>query len=82
MSVRLIGDPGACARLAQILTGHPDLQVVRGLRGPYACDSETGVRWYVTVRPAGDMPTTLRGTAHSHQAIRRPAAPARRHHPS
>ena len=81
VSVRLIGDPDACTRLAQILVGHPDLEVISGPRGPYACDTEPAVRWYVTVRPAGDMPTTQCGAAHHRQAIRRPAAPARRHHP-
>ena len=82
VSVRLIGDPDASARLAKIPMSHPDLEVVRGPRGPYACDTEPGARWYVTVRPLEDMPEMQCGAAHSHQAIRRPAAPARRHHPS
>jgi hypothetical protein len=80
VSVRLIGDPDACARLAQILTGHPDLEMISGPRGPYACDTEPGARWYVTVRPLEDMSMTLHGAAHNRQAIRRPVAPARRHH--
>jgi hypothetical protein len=79
VSVRLIGDLDACIWLAQILVGHPDLEMIRGPRGPYACDSEPGVRWYLTVRPAGNLPT-LRGAVHHRQAIRRPAASSRRPH--
>ena len=79
VSVRLIGNRDACARLLMTLIENPDFAVVRG---PYTCDSDPGVRWYVTVRPAADPTQTQRGAAHSHQAIRRPAAPSRRHLPS
>ena len=52
---------------------------VRLTRGPDDCDTEPGARWYLTVRPAEDL-LTLRGAAHNRHAIRRPAAPSRRHH--
>jgi len=79
VSVRLTGDPDACARLLMLLAGLPGLALARGPRGPYACDTEPGVRWYLTVRPADDLPASP-GTAHNRQVIRRPAAPSRRHH--
>jgi hypothetical protein len=83
VSVRLTGDRDSCVRLLMTLAEHPDFEVVRGPRGPYACDSGPGVRWYLTVRPAGNPPETLRGAARSRRAIRRPAATpsSRRHHP-
>ena len=77
--MRLTGGPDACARLLMLVVKLPGPAVVRGPRGPYACDSEPGVRWYLTVRPAEDLPTS-RGAVHNRQAIRRPAAPSRRHH--
>ena len=79
VSVRLTGDPGACVRLLMLLADLPGLVLPRGPRGPYACDTEPGVRWYLTVRTADDLPA-LPGAAHNRQAIRRPAAPSRRHH--
>lgn len=79
VSVRLTGDPDTCARLLMLVVNLPGLAVVRGPRGPYACDTEPGVRWYLTVRPAEDLPT-FRGTAHNRQEIRRSPAPSRRHH--
>ena len=42
-------------------------------------DTEPGVRWYLTVRPAEDLPTSS-GAAHNRQENRRPAAPSRRNH--
>jgi hypothetical protein len=79
VSVRLTGDPDACARLLMLLVKLPCLTLARGPRGPYACDTESGVRWYLTVRAADNLPA-LPGAAHNRQAIRRPAAPSRRHH--
>jgi hypothetical protein len=84
VSVRLTGDPDACARLALIVTCHPGLGVVGGPRGPYACDSGPGVRWYLTVRHLEDPPVT--GTTLRQASAQPPATPLarrsqRRHRP-
>lgn len=47
---------------------------------PYPNRRDPGFRVYVALRfPADDDTSDSRGAAHSRQAIRRPAAPSRRH---
>jgi hypothetical protein len=51
------------------------------LSRPYPNRREPGCRVYVTLQFPPDEDTRPCGAAHSHQAIRRPAAPSRRHYP-
>jgi hypothetical protein len=83
VKVRLSGDlPGIAGALRVLHTaalaegfGIPEIS------GHYPNRRKPGCRVYVTLRfPPGET-TELGRAAHSHQAIRRPAAPSRRHHP-
>lgn len=86
VAVRMIGDPDACAALALLLAGHPGIEVVRGPRGPYACDETAQVRWYVTLRLATGLPGAGRRTAAKQSAAPLPRPrpkenPRKEHHP-
>ncbi len=80
VKVRLSGQAPGTDALIEILSGTPGVEILTGPDGPYPNHRDAGERLYLTVRlPCPD--TDVRRAAHSHQAIRRPAAPSRRHHP-
>ena len=73
VKVRLSGDLPALDALTAILASYPAVEILTGLDGPYPNRREPGHRVYLAVRVP---PYAARqgGAAHSHQAIRRPAA--------
>ena len=81
VKVRLCGQAPGIGALIEILASIPGVEILTGPDGPYPNHRDAGERMYLTVRlPRPD--TDVRRAAHSHQAIRRPAAPSRRHLPS
>ena len=82
VKVRLCGDTPGTAALIEVLASAPGVEILTGPDGPYPNHHDAGERLYLTVRLSGPDTSDVRRAAHSHQAIRRPAAPSRRHHPS
>ena len=81
VKVRLSGDTPGIEALIELLASAPGVEILTGPDGPYPNHRDAGERMYLTVRlPHPDTPDVGRA-AHSHQAIRRPAAPSRRRHP-
>ena len=74
--------PGTRDRaLIEALSSTPGVEILTGPDGPYPNHRDAGERMYLTVR-LSRQDTDVRRAAHSHQAIRRPAAPSRRQLPS
>ena len=80
VKVRLSGQAPGTEALIEILSSTPGVEILTGPDGPYPNHRDAGERVYLTVRLPPS--TDVRRAAHSHQAIRRPAAPSRRHLPS
>ena len=80
VKVRLCGQAPGTGALIELLASIPGVEILTGPDGPYPNHRDAGERMYLTVRlPRPD--TDVRRAAHSHQAIRRPAAPSRRRFP-
>ncbi len=78
VKVRMSGETAGTDALVAILASNPAVEILTGPDGPYPNRRDAGERVYLTVRIA---PYAVKpgGAAHSHQAIRRPATPSRRH---
>jgi len=83
VKLRLSGEQPALDMLTAILADCPTVEILTGPDGPYRNRREPGHRIYLTVRAHLDA-NGPGGAAHSHQAIRRPAATpsSRRQDPS
>lgn len=81
VKVRVSGDLPGIASVLRVLRDAAEIEgfEVSDLSRPYPNRREPGYRVYVTLRFPPEEETRLRGAAHSRQAIRRPAAPSRRH---
>ncbi len=81
VKVRLSGQAPGTDALIEVLASTPGVEILTGPDGSYPNHRDSGERVYLTVRIP---PCAVKqgGAAHSHQAIRRPAAPSRRHPPS
>ena len=82
VKVRLSGATPATDALIKILAAAAGVEILTGPDGPYPNHRDAGARMYVTLRLPHPGTADVGRAAHSHQAIRRPAAPSRRHHPS
>ena len=83
VQLRVSGDLPAIASALRVLRDAAEIEGLEfgEMSRPYPNRREPGYRVYVTLRFPPDENNRPRGAAHSHQAIRRPAAPSRRHHP-
>lgn len=85
VKVRLPGILPGVSAAARALTATAESEgfVVAEVSQPYPNRRDPGFRLYVTLRFPADNETALkpRGATHRRQAIRRPAAPTRRHLP-
>ncbi len=80
VKVRLSGEAPGTAALIAILASNPAVEILTGPDGPYPNRRDAGERVYLTVR-VPLYAVKQGGAAHSHQAIRRPAAhPSSRRH--
>ena len=75
VQVRLLGSRPELAALAQLVGSLPGVEILTA-HGPRPNRYDPGERVYLTVRI--DLPA---GAAPGRQTARRPAIPARRHHP-
>jgi hypothetical protein len=75
VKVCLSGNRDGINAVTVILAASPSIEISTGPDGPYPNRREPGGRTYLIIRVRPDAVTTG-GAAHSHQAIRRPAAPS------